>query len=125
MESVFLYLLMVPKRVLLSTLATSPVSFVQTCPPVLLQVFLHSGKLLSIPVSTSVVCPYFTPAPRLHELLRFRISSSWSQPRSVLFTRFPPLHLTLARKCRQCFLCFIKCPYSTETVVFKETLPHS
>lgn len=58
--SVFLYQFMVPKRVLLSTLATPPVSFVQKRPPVLLQVFLHSGKLLSIPVCTEVVCPNLT-----------------------------------------------------------------
>lgn len=105
----FLYLFMVPKRVLLSTLATPPVSFVQTRPPVLLQVFLHSGKLLSISVCTEVVCPYFTFTPPLYKL-GFRTLTSSSQSCSVLFiwyviSHFPSLRFVsdLPEIFLQCF----------------------
>lgn len=95
-----------------------------------LQFFLHSGKLLSIPVHTEVVCPNFIFTPLLYKFeLRILMSSSLSC--SALSTwpvvsHFPSLHfLTDLPEFLAMFLCFIKCPYSTETVigVFKENLP--
>lgn len=121
---------MVPKRALLSTLAT-PVSFVQTRPPVLLQVFLHSGKLFSIPVCTDVVCLYFFLLQPPLCKLNFRTWTSSSQSAQCCSSRhiishFPSLRFVSAfPESLAVFLCFIKCPYSTEMVigVFKENLP--
>lgn len=121
---------MVPMRVLLFTLATPPVSFVRTHPLVLLQVFLHSGKLLSIPICTEVLCLYFTSKPPLYNF-KFRTWTS-SSVLSVLFiqniiSHFPSLHFKVSALPERLavFLCFIKCPYCTETVigVFMENLP--
>lgn len=85
---------MVPKRALLSPVTTPPVGF-QTRPPVLLQVFLHSGNLFSIPVCTEVVCLSFTFTPLCYKLTFltwtfFDIQLMRSTP--------PPLCLSLAWK---------------------------
>ena len=96
---------MVPKRSLLSTLATPPVSFVQTRPPVLLQVFLHSGKtpFHSHSYWSGVsVCQFYTPPPPpppfLHSL---RSAHGWTAQTHDITSSFPPLRLSL--KVSQCF----------------------
>lgn len=121
---------MVPKRALLSTLATPPVSFLQTRPPVLLQVFLHSGNLLSIPVCTDVVCLYFTfytsPLQALVQDIDEQFLLCSLLFKTFIKSHFPSLRFVSALpESLAVFLCFIKCPYSTETVigVFKENLP--
>lgn len=119
-------LCMVPKRALLFTLATPPVRFVQT--PVLLQVILHSGKLLSIPLCTKVVCPYFSCRPPLYRL-KFRTWTNSSSVCSELFTRYIISHVPSLRfgsalpESLAVFLCFIKCPYLWLSVCSRRISP--
>lgn len=96
---------MVPKRALLSPVTTPPVGF-QTRPPVLLQVFLHSGNLFSIPVCTEVVCLYFTLTPLCYKLTflmwTFLMYDSWD-PVPLRFVSALPESLAV-------FLCFYQVP---------------
>lgn len=125
----FIHLMfMVPKCVLLPNLATPPVGFGQTRPPVLLQLifyFFCTQENSSPSTSVLKLCPSFPFSPTFHAL-QLGVRTSSSACSTPLYPPRPPPtpHITLSplpawpQPCLKCLAVllrvFIKCPYSLQ-----------